>query len=189
MLQISDDLKKFLSDEVLDGLNMSPEYFWSSFEEIINEFSPRNKELLEKREIIQSQIDKWHIERKGEAHNHAEYKDFLKRIGYLVENEGDFQISTANVDPEIKTIAGPQLVVPVMNARFALNATNARWGSLYDSLYGTDVISEDDGATKDGTYNPVRGDKVIAFAKEFLDASIPLSSGSFEYHLINSSYP
>ncbi len=179
MLQISDDLKKFLSDEVLDGLDMSPEYFWSSFEEIINEFGPRNKELLEKREIIQSQIDKWHIERKGEAHNHAEYKDFLKRIGYLVEDEGDFQISTANVDPEIKTIAGPQLVVPVMNARFALNATNARWGSLYDALYGTDVISEDDGATKAGTYNPVRGDKVIAFAKEFLDASIPLSSGSF----------
>ncbi len=179
MLQISDDLKNFLNNEVLDGLDMSSEYFWSSFEEILKEFVPRNKKLLEKREIFQSQIDEWHIERKGETHNHAEYKDFLTEIDYLVEDEGDFHISTANVDSEIKTIAGPQLVVPVMNARFALNATNARWGSLYDALYGTDIISEDDGATKAGAYNPVRGDKVIAFAKKFLDTTIPLSSGSF----------
>ena len=179
MLQISDDLKNFLNNEVLDGLDMSSEYFWSSFEEILKEFVPRNKKLLEKREIFQSQIDEWHIERKGETHNHAEYKDFLTEIDYLVEDEGDFHISTANVDPEIKTIAGPQLVVPVMNARFALNATNARWGSLYDALYGTDIISGDDGATKAGAYNPVRGDKVIAFAKKFLDTTIPLSSGSF----------
>jgi len=179
MLQISDDLKNFLNNEVLDGLDMSSEYFWSSSEEILKEFVPRNKKLLEKREIFQSQIDEWHIERKGETHNHAEYKDFLTEIDYLVEDEGDFHISTANVDPEIKTIAGPQLVVPVMNARFALNATNARWGSLYDALYGTDIISEDDGATKAGAYNPVRGDKVIAFAKKFLDTTIPLSSGSF----------
>ena len=179
MLQISDDLKNFLNNEVLDGLDMSSEYFWSSFEEILKEFVPRNEELLEKREIFQSQIDEWHIERKGETHNHAEYKDFLTEIDYLVEDEGDFHISTANVDPEIKTIAGPQLVVPVMNARFALNATNARWGSLYDALYGTDIISEDDGATKAAAYNPVRGDKVIAFAKKFLDTTIPLSSGSF----------
>ena len=179
MLQISDDLKNFLNNEVLDGLDMSSEYFWSSFEAILKEFGPKNKALLEKREIFQSQIDEWHIERRGETHNHAEYKDFLKEIGYLVEDEGDFHISTVNVDPEIKTIAGPQLVVPVMNARFALNATNARWGSLYDALYGTDIISEDDGATKAGAYNPVRGDKVIAFAKKFLDTTIPLSSGSF----------
>ena len=122
-------------DLVLLSLGMSSEYFWSSFEEILKEFVPRNKKLLEKREIFQSQIDEWHIERKGETHNHAEYKDFLTEIDYLVEDEGDFHISTANVDPEIKTIAGPQLVVPVMNARFALNATNARWGSLYDALY------------------------------------------------------
>jgi len=179
MLQISDDLKNFLNNEVLDGLDMSSEYFWSSFEAILKEFGPKNKALLEKREIFQSQIDEWHIERRGETHNHAEYKDFLKEIGYLVEDEGDFHISTVNVDPEIKTIAGPQLVVPVMNARFALNATNARWGSLYDALYGTDIISEDDGATRAGAYNPVRGGKVIAFAKEFLDTTIPLSSGSF----------
>ncbi|MBM23391.1 MAG: malate synthase G [Gammaproteobacteria bacterium] len=179
MLQISDDLKNFLSNEVLDGLDISSEYFWSSFEQILNEFGPRNKELLKKREIIQSQIDKWHIERRGKIHNHIEYKDFLKEIGYLIEDSGDFHISTNNVDAEIKTIAGPQLVVPVMNARFALNAANARWGSLYDALYGTDIISEDDGATKDGAYNPIRGKKVIAFAKAFLDTAIPLSAGYF----------
>jgi len=179
MLQISDDLKNFLSNEVLDGLDMDSEYFWSSFESILNEFGPRNKKLLEKREIIQSQIDKWHIERRGTVHNHIDYKDFLKEIGYLVEDKGDFHISTDNVDPEIKTIAGPQLVVPVMNARFALNAANARWGSLYDALYGTDVISEDDGATKASSYNPIRGDRVIVFARKFLDETIPLSVGSF----------
>jgi malate synthase len=179
MLKVSDNLKNFLTYEVLDGLDMSPEYFWSSFEKILDEFSPRNKELLKKREIIQSQINEWHIKKRGTAHNHDEYKDFLKDIGYLVEDKGDFQISTTNVDPEIKTIAGPQLVVPVMNARFALNAANARWGSLYDALYGTDTISEDGGATKSGSYNPIRGDKVIAFAKKFLDETIPLSDGSF----------
>ena len=179
MLQISDDLKNFLSKEVLDGLDMSSEYFWSSFEAILNEFGPRNKELLEKRVIMQSQIDEWHRQRRGAIHSHTEYKDFLKEIGYLVEDKGDFHISTDNVDPEIKTIAGPQLVVPVMNARFALNAANARWGSLYDALYGTDIISEDDGATKAGSYNPIRGKKVIEFAKKFLDTTIPLSVGSF----------
>ena len=179
MLKISDSLRDFLSDEVLDGLDISPEYFWSSFEEILEEFGPRNKELLKKREIIQSQIDEWHINRRGAKHNHEEYKRFLKEIGYLNEDKGDFMISTTNVDPEIKKIAGPQLVVPVMNARFALNAANARWGSLYDALYGTDIISEDHGANKTGTYNPIRGNKVIAFAKTFLDATIPLSSGSF----------
>jgi len=179
MLQISEDLKNFLSNEVLDGLDMSSEYFWSSFEAILNEFGPRNKELLEKRVIMQSQIDEWHRQRRGAIHSHTEYKDFLKEIGYLVEDKGDFHISTDNVDPEIKTIAGPQLVVPVMNARFALNAANARWGSLYDALYGTDIISEDDGATKAGSYNPIRGKKVIEFAKKFLDTTIPLSVGSF----------
>ena len=179
MLQISDDLKNFLSNEVLDGLDMSSEYFWSSFEAILDEFGPRNKKLLEKREMIQSQIDEWHRQRRGAIHSHTEYKDFLKEIGYLVEDKGDFHISTDNVDPEIKTIAGPQLVVPVMNARFALNAANARWGSLYDALYGTDVISEDDGATKASSYNPIRGDRVIVFARKFLDETIPLSVGSF----------
>ena len=179
MLKISDSLRSFLSGEVLDGLDMSPEYFWSSFEKILEEFVPRNKELLKKREMIQSQIDQWHINKREGPHNHNEYTAFLKEIGYLIEDKGDFKISTANVDPEIKTIAGPQLVVPVMNARFALNAANARWGSLYDALYGTDIISEDNGANKADDYNPVRGKNVIAFSRKFLDATIPLSSGSF----------
>ena len=178
-LNISKHLKDFLENEVLDGLAISKEHFWSSFEEIVNEFSPRNKALLQKREDIQTQIDNWHLERKGQDFNHAEYKSFLTDIGYIAPRSPDFLISTENVDPEIKTIAGPQLVVPVMNARFALNAANARWGSLYDALYGTDVISEDNGAEKVGGYNPVRGDKVIDFAKNFLDETIPLEQGSF----------
>ena len=178
-IKVSHQLKDFLDNEVLDGLDVSSDAFWSSFEEILDEFTPRNKALLERREDIQSQIDTWHIERKGDEHNHDEYKSFLKDIGYLAPRSGDFSITTSNVDPEIKTIAGPQLVVPVMNARFALNAANARWGSLYDALYGTDVISEDDGAQREGGYNSVRGDKVIAFAKNFLDETVPLEEGSF----------
>ncbi|MDA7857125.1 malate synthase G [Gammaproteobacteria bacterium] len=178
-MQVSGELKSFLENEVLDGLDISPEHFWSSLESILAEFGPRNKALLDKREVIQSQIDGWHLARKNTDHDHEEYKDFLKEIGYIVPDTGDFTISTSDVDDEIKTIAGPQLVVPVMNARFALNAANARWGSLYDALYGTDVISEDNGATKAGAYNPVRGDKVIAFAKDFLDSTIPLVNSSF----------
>ena len=178
-INVSHQLKDFLDNEVLDGLDVSSDAFWSSFEEILDEFTPRNKALLERREDIQSQIDTWHIERKGHEHNHDEYKSFLEDIGYLAPRSGDFSITTSNVDPEIKTIAGPQLVVPVMNARFALNAANARWGSLYDALYGTDVISEDDGAQREGGYNSVRGDKVIAFAKNFLDETAPLEEGSF----------
>jgi len=178
-LNISKHLKDFLENEVLDGLDISKEHFWSSFEEIVNEFSPRNKALLQKREDIQTQIDNWHLEYKGQDFNHAEYKSFLTDIGYIAPRSPDFLISTDNVDPEIKTIAGPQLVVPLMNARFALNAANARWGSLYDALYGTDVISEDNGAEKVGGYNPVRGDKVIDFAKNFLDETVPLEQGSF----------
>ena len=178
-LTISNHLKDFLENEVLEGLDISKEHFWSSFEKIVNEFSPRNKALLQKREDIQSQIDSWHIDHKNEDFNPEKYKTFLSDIGYIAPRSTDFSISTDNVDPEIKTIAGPQLVVPVMNARFALNAANARWGSLYDALYGTDVISEDDGAEKVGGYNPVRGDKVIDFAKNFLDETIPLEQGSF----------
>ena len=179
-LTISNHLKDFLENEVLEGLDISKEHFWSSFEKIVNEFSPRNKALLDKREDIQSQIDSWHIDRKDVDFNPEEYKSFLTDIGYIAPRSPDFSISTDNVDPEIKTIAGPQLVVPVMNARFALNAANARWGSLYDALYGTDVISEEDGAEKVGGYNPARGDKVIDFAKNFLDETVPLEQGSFK---------
>jgi malate synthase len=179
-LTISNHLKDFLENEVLEGLDISKEHFWSSFEKIINEFSPRNKALLDKREDIQSQIDSWHLDRKDVDFNPEEYKKFLTDIGYIAPRSPDFSISTDNVDPEIKTIAGPQLVVPVMNARFALNAANARWGSLYDALYGTDVISEEDGAEKVGGYNPLRGDKVIDFAKNFLDETVPLEQGSFK---------
>ncbi len=179
-LTISNHLRDFLENEVLEGLDISKDHFWSSFEKIVNEFSPRNRALLQKREDIQSQIDSWHIEHKDEDFNPEKYKTFLTDIGYIAPRSPDFSISTDNVDPEIKTIAGPQLVVPVMNARFALNAANARWGSLYDALYGTDVISEDDGAEKVGGYNPVRGDKVIDFAKNFLDETVPLEQGSFK---------
>ena len=179
-LTVSSHLKDFLENEVLVGLDITKEHFWSSFEKIVNEFSPRNKALLQKREDIQSLIDAWHIKNKNEDFNPEKYKTFLTEIGYIAPRSSDFKISTGNVDPEIKTIAGPQLVVPVMNARFALNAANARWGSLYDALYGTDVISEEDGAEKVGGYNPVRGDKVISFAKNFLDETVPLEQGSFQ---------
>ena len=179
-LKVTNELKDFLENEVLDGLNIAPENFWSSFEEIVNNFSSRNKALLEKREDIQSKIDQWHLKRRDVEHNHEEYKKFLEDIGYIAPRSSNFSIATDNVDPEIKSIAGPQLVVPVMNARFALNAANARWGSLYDALYGTDVISEDNGAAREGGYNPVRGDKVIAFAKNFLDETIPLEEGSYK---------
>ncbi len=179
-ITISKHLTDFLENEVLDGLDISKDHFLSSFEKIINEFSPRNKALLQKREDIQTQIDNWHLERQNQDFNHEEYKSFLTSIGYIAPRSSNFSITTDNVDPEIKTIAGPQLVVPVMNARFALNAANARWGSLYDALYGTDVISEDDGAKREGGYNPIRGDKVIEFAKNFLDETIPLEEGSYQ---------
>ncbi|MDA9259606.1 malate synthase G [Gammaproteobacteria bacterium] len=178
-LSVSIKLDEFLTSEVLPDLNITSDHFWQSLEVIVQEFGPRNRELLGLREIIQQKIDDWHLSNKGQTHDFESYKSFLKAIGYLTEDKGAFTIETQNVDPEIATIAGPQLVVPVMNARFALNAANARWGSLYDALYGTDMISEDDGATRAGAYNPVRGDKVIAFAKNFLDEHFPLSHGSY----------
>jgi malate synthase len=179
-LQVSEELDSFLRDEVMPGIDIDSEYFWNSFEKILDEFSNRNKELLEKRTKIQKQIDDWHIERKSSGYNFDEYESFLKDIGYLIEEGDDFEITTDNVDDEIKKIAGAQLVVPVMNARFSLNAANARWGSLYDALYGTDVISEENGAEKSGPYNSVRGDKVIDFSKNFLDESVPLATGNYK---------
>ena len=178
-LYVSKELDNFLREELVPGINIQPSLFWKSLESILNTFGPKNIELLAKRESLQNQIDNWHIERKGQEHNAAEYKNFLKKIGYLLEEGDDFVIETSDVDPEIKTIAGPQLVVPVSNARFALNAANARWGSLYDALYGTDVISEEGGAERAGGYNPIRGNKVIAFAKNFLDETVPLENGSY----------
>ena len=190
-LSVSIKLDEFLTSEVLPDLNITSDHFWQSLEAIVQEFGPRNRELLGLRETIQQKIDDWHLSNKGQTHDFESYKSFLKEIGYLTEDKGEFTIETQNVDPEIAAIAGPQLVVPVMNARFALNAANARWGSLYDALYGTDMISEDDGATRAGAYNPVRGDKVIAFAKNFLDEHFPLSQGSYNdvssFSLVDSS--
>ena len=178
-LKVSQELDKFLTDELLPGLDINPDAFWGSFERVLDEFGPRNKELLAKRTEIQKTIDNWHISKKGSPHNHDEYVNFLKEIGYLLEEGDDFEITTQNVDEEISLVAGAQLVVPIMNARFSLNATNARWGSLYDALYGTDMISEEEGAEKSGPYNPIRGNKVIEFSKNFLDESVPLSTGKY----------
>ena len=179
-LIISPSLQEFVRTEVLPGLDISPHYFWSSFESLIDKFVNRNNELLGKRNFMQDQINDWHIKNRNSEFNLEEYKNFLTDIGYIYPRSGDFKIETWNVDPEIRKIAGPQLVVPVMNARFALNAVNARWGSLYDALYGTDVISEENGAQREGGYNPVRGDKVIEFAKKFLDDTIPLDKGTYD---------
>ena len=179
-LQVAKELDKLLIEEILPGLNISEEEFWDTFNHIVEEFVPRNKSLIKDREDLQNQIDQWHLDRRGQKHNHEEYKTFLKEIGYWVEGTKDFQITTSEVDPEISQIAGPQLVVPVMNARFSLNAANARWGSLYDALYGTDMISEEGGAERGGAYNPVRGDKVIEFSKSLLNKTIPLSQGSYQ---------
>tara|TARA_B100001559_G_scaffold163926_1_gene137468 strand:+ start:4144 stop:6300 length:2157 start_codon:yes stop_codon:yes gene_type:complete len=177
-LQVSEDLDKLISKKVCVNIDVEPEQFWNSFNEVVKEFTPRNRALLAEREELQTKIDNWHKENK--EFDKETYKSFLKEIGYWVDTNDDFEIETKNVDAEISTIAGAQLVVPVMNARFALNAANARWGSLYDALYGTDMISEDDGAERGGAYNPVRGDKVIEFSKNFMNENFPLSNGTYQ---------
>ena len=177
-LQVTNEISDLVANELTPGTGVSVEHFWTSFEEILNELAPKNRELLKTRENLQAQIDAWHDQRAGVAIGQAEYKAFLQEIGYLVKEGPDFQIKTENVDPEIALQAGPQLVVPVINARFALNAANARWGSLYDALYGSDVISEDDRAGRAGAYNPVRGARVIAYARAVLDQAAPLAAGS-----------
>ena len=178
-LSVSSELDIFLKSEILPGLDLTEENFWTNLEKIIDEFGPKNKALLEIRESMQEKIDAWHLSNPEQQKNLTLYKEFLNEIGYLSNDAGDFRISTKNVDPEISVIAGPQLVVPVMNARFALNAANARWGSLYDALYGTDMISEDNDASRAGAYNPIRGDKVIEFAKNFLDENFSLNGASY----------
>ncbi len=177
-LQIAQTLYDFINDQAIPGSGVDAEHFWAQFDAIANELAPENKALLAKRDELQAKIDAYHQQRQGQPHNAEEYKAFLQEIGYLLEEGEDFSASTENVEPEIATMAGPQLVVPVMNARFALNAANARWGSLYDALYGTNVISEEGGAEKGSGYNPVRGNKVIAYARNFLDQAAPLASGS-----------
>ena len=177
-LQVAEGLYNFITDEAIPGTGLSSDTFWAAMDSIIHDLAPRNRELLAKRDHIQAQIDQWHLDRKGQAFDLNAYKAFLTEIDYLLPEGDDFVAETTDVDPEMATMAGPQLVVPVMNARFALNAANARWGSLYDALYGTDAISNDGGAEAGKTYNPVRGAKTIAFARNFLDQSTPLASGS-----------
>ena len=177
-LSISPSLHALLEQEIAPDLNLDTAKFWQDFQKIAEKYIPINEDLLKKREELQTKIDEWHLSNKD--FDFDSYKSFLKDIGYLVEEGADFEISTANVDAEIAQIAGPQLVVPVMNARFSLNAANARWGSLYDALYGTDMISEDDGADRGGAYNPVRGDKVIDFSKNFLNDYLPLTEGKYQ---------
>ena len=154
-IKYSNELDEFLQNEVLPGLDISVDEFWKLTSEIITEFSDRNKYLLEKRKDIQKSINDWHLNNDFDVDNLSTYKEFLRSIDYLIDEGNDFEITTSNVDKEIAITAGPQLVVPVMNARFALNAANARWGSLYDALYGTDMIDESDDAEKTGAYNPV----------------------------------
>ena len=177
-LKVASTLYTFINQEALPGTGVEEAAFWDGLNQLVRDLAPRNRELLQKRDALQAKIDQWHLARKGQAFDLETYKAFLKEIGYLLPEGEDFTATTTQVDAEIARMAGPQLVVPVMNARYALNAANARWGSLYDALYGTDAISEQDGAEKSGGYNPVRGQKVIAFAREFLDETIPLAQGS-----------
>lgn len=176
-LQVAEQLYEFVNNEAIPGSQVTSEQFWSGFEKIVNEFAPENKRLLEKRAELQRKISEW-LKANRDNFDFEQYKSFLKEIGYLEEVVEDFQVTTENVDDEVAVQAGPQLVVPVDNARYALNAANARWGSLYDALYGTDVISEEDGCERGTTYNPKRGEKVIEYAKNFLDRIIPLAEGS-----------
>lgn len=177
-LKVASVLHELINNDIIPGTGVTPDGFWAAFEAIINDLAPKNRALLARRDDLQLKLDAWHEAHKAEQIDAVAYKDFLKEIGYLVPEGGDFEITSTNVDEEIATMAGPQLVVPVTNARFALNAANARWGSFYDALYGTDVISEDNGREKSGGYNPARGAAVIEKAAEFLDQATPLASGS-----------
>jgi malate synthase len=178
-LRVARVLYDFINTEALPGTDIDPDSFWAGVDKVVTDLQPQNQDLLARRDQLQAQIDKWHRHHVIEPIDPETYRQFLTEIGYLLPEPADFTITTSGVDAEITTTAGPQLVVPVLNARFALNAANARWGSVYDALYGTDVIPESDGADKGTSYNKVRGDKVIAYARKFLDEAVPLSSGSW----------
>jgi malate synthase len=177
-LQVATVLHQFIEDEVLPGTGIASDSFWKGFAQIVNDLAPKNAALLAERDRLQTELDQWHRAHPGPVTDVAAYRAFLESIGYLLPIPKEVSVTTANVDAELALTAGPQLVVPILNARYALNAANARWGSLYDALYGTDAISEADGATRGGKYNPVRGAKVVAFARNFLDQSTPLAKGS-----------
>ena len=179
-LSIASELLNFVNNELLPGTDVSKKKFWHGLDKCAHELVSKNKNLLEFREILQKKTDIWHREKKGKKINSQKYLNFLKEIGYLKKEGKKFKIQTKNVDKEISTIAGPQLVVPIMNARYALNAANARWGSLYNALYGTDVISNTYGAERGKKYNFIRGEKVIKYAKEILDSYVPLKNGSWK---------
>ena len=179
-LEVASVLHDFVSNEVLPGLPVRSDVLWQGLTQLIADFAPRNQTLLQRRDQLQTQIDSWHLQRRGKSIEPQAYQQFLRDIGYLLPEPADFSVSTEQVDAEIAQIAGPQLVVPLTNARYALNAANARWGSLYDALYGTDVIDEADGAEKTSEYNPLRGAKVVAYAAAFLDQALPLQHGSFK---------
>ena len=178
-LKVSEELLHFVNNELFDGTDISPEKFWKDFDKAVHELAPKNKELIDFRETLQKKIDKWHIDNKGKDIQIKEYKNFLKEIGYLKDEGPDFKIETSDIDEEIATIAGPQLVVPIMNARYALNAANARWMSLYDSLYGTDVIEASEDSTSE-RYDPERGEIVIKYGREFLDKYFTLKDFSWK---------
>ena len=179
-LSIASELLDFVNNELLPGTNVTKENFCSGLDKSAHELAPKNRKLLDFREKLQKKIDIWHKDKKGEKIDIKEYSNFLTKIGYLKKEGKKFKIETKNVDSEISTIAGPQLVVPVMNARYALNAANARWGSLYNALYGSDVISETDSTSRGNKYNAERGKKVIEYARNFLDENIPLFKGSWK---------
>jgi len=179
-LQVANELHTFINEQVLPGTGVDQAVFWQGFDAIITDLAPKNAALLAERDRLQKELDAWHKTNPGPITDMAGYRAFLSRIGYLVEPPKEAKATTANVDAELAIQAGPQLVVPILNARYALNAANARWGSLYDALYGTDVIDEADGAEKGKGYNPARGAKVIAFARNFLDQATPLASGSHQ---------
>ncbi|MYH15666.1 MAG: malate synthase G [Gammaproteobacteria bacterium] len=177
-LQVAAELDELVNERMLPGTGVDGDAFWAGFQAALDELGPLNRSLLAKREALQEKIDAWHLARKGQPLDAQAYRAFLEEIGYLVPQPGEFTIATDNVDPEIAVLAGPQLVVPVMNARYALNAANARWGSLYDALYGTDVLPETPGREKGSSYNPARGELVIERAAEFLDDTVPLAGAS-----------